>query len=255
MDIFSWNVNGIRACAKKGFKEFIDEYSPDVLFLQETKVAESDLPDELCNPYGYQSVWHSAERKGYSGVAVLTRLTPTNVISGFGNPEFDCEGRVIQIEFNDLLILGVYFPNGQKDDTRLNYKLRFYNALFDYCDEMRSMGKKLIVCGDYNTAHTPMDLARPKENQHTSGFLPIEREWISELCRRGYVDIYRKQHPNNESYSWWSYRSAAREKNIGWRIDYFMVGDDVQDQVTESFILNQVMGSDHCPVGIRLNGS
>ena len=255
MDIFSWNVNGIRACAKKGFKEFIDEYSPDVLFLQETKVAESDLPDELCNPYGYQSVWHSAERKGYSGVAVLTRLTPTNVISGFGNPEFDCEGRVIQIEFNDLLILGVYFPNGQKDDTRLNYKLRFYNALFDYCDEMRSMGKKLIVCGDYNTAHTPMDLARPKENQHTSGFLPIEREWISELCRRGYVDIYRKQHPNNESYSWGSYRSAAREKNIGWRIDYFMVGDDVQDQVTESFILNQVMGSDHCPVGIRLNGS
>jgi exodeoxyribonuclease-3 len=255
MKIISWNVNGIRACAKKGFKQFIDDHTPDVLFLQETKVAESDLPDELCNPYGYQSVWHSAERKGYSGVAVLTRLTPTNVISGFGNQEFDCEGRVIQIEFNDLLILGVYFPNGQKDDTRLNYKLRFYNALFDYCDEMRSMGKKLIVCGDYNTAHTPMDLARPKENQHTSGFLPIEREWISELCRRGYVDIYRKQHPNNESYSWWSYRSAAREKNIGWRIDYFMVGDDVQDQVTESFILNQVMGSDHCPVGIRLNGS
>ena len=152
-------------------------------------MAEADLPDELRDPFGYQSVWHSAQRKGYSGVAVLTRLNPTNVISGFGVPEFDNEGRVIQIEFGQLLLLGVYFPNGQKDDSRLNYKLRFYDALFSYCDEMRSMGKHVIVCGDYNTAHTPIDLARPKENEKTSGFMPIEREWISELCRRGYVDI------------------------------------------------------------------
>jgi len=254
MKIISWNVNGIRACAQKGsFKSLIDEHSPDVLFLQETKVAETDLPDELRDPFGYQSVWHSAQRKGYSGVAVLTRLKPTNVISGFGVPEFDNEGRVIQIEFGQLLILGVYFPNGQKDDTRLNYKLRFYDALFSYCDEMRSMGKQVIVCGDYNTAHSPMDLARPKENETTSGFMPIEREWISELCRRGYVDVYRKHHPTTEAYSWWSYRAAAREKNIGWRIDYFMVDQSFINQISESFILHDVMGSDHCPVGIIAN--
>jgi exodeoxyribonuclease-3 len=253
MKIISWNVNGIRACSKKGFKQFIEEHSPDILFLQETKVSESDLPDELRDPYGYRSVWHSAERKGYSGVAVLTKLTPTNVITGFGQQEFDCEGRVIQIEFDSLLILGVYFPNGQKNEERLNYKLKFYTELFEYCDDMRSNAKQVIVCGDFNTAHTPLDLARPKENEGVSGFMPIEREWISELCRRGYVDIYRKHHPSIAKYSWWSYRSGARDKNIGWRIDYFMVSDDIQNNVKESFILNDVLGSDHCPVGIILN--
>jgi exodeoxyribonuclease-3 len=253
MKIISWNVNGIRACYKKGFKSFIDTHQPDVLFLQETKVAESDLPDELRDPFGYRSVWHSAERKGYSGVAVLTTLQPTNVISGFGVPEFDAEGRVIQAEFDDKLIIGVYFPNGQKDSTRLDYKLRFYNALFSYCDDMRANGKKVIVCGDYNTAHTPIDLARPKENEQTSGFLPIEREWVSELIRRNYVDIYRTQHPTSETYSWWSYRGGAREKNVGWRIDYAMVDQALVPHVETSFILTDVMGSDHCPIGLTLN--
>ncbi len=253
MKIISWNVNGIRACAKKGFAEFIEQEQPDVLFLQETKVAEADLPDELRDPFGYQSVWHSAERKGYSGVALLTKLKPTNVISGFGVPEFDVEGRVIQAEFDDLLVLGVYFPNGQQGEERLNYKLRFYDALFSYCDDMRNIGKKVIVCGDFNTAHTPIDLARPKENESTSGFMPIEREWVSEIIRRNYVDIYRIQHPSDHKYSWWSYRAGSREKNVGWRIDYFMVTDELKDNVTDSFILTNIMGSDHCPVGIDLN--
>tara|TARA_A100001015_G_scaffold262384_1_gene308570 strand:- start:1904 stop:2671 length:768 start_codon:yes stop_codon:yes gene_type:complete len=253
MKIISWNVNGIRACYKKGFGDFIQNEQPDVLFLQETKVAEADLPDELRDPFGYQSVWHSAERKGYSGVALLTKLKPTNVISGFGIPEFDIEGRVIQAEFNDLLVLGVYFPNGQQGDERLDYKLRFYDALFAYCDEMREMGKKVIVCGDFNTAHTPIDLARPKENESISGFMPIEREWVSEIIRRQYTDVFRAQHPTTEKYSWWSYRAGAREKNVGWRIDYFMVSNDIKNQVEDSFILNNVMGSDHCPVGITLN--
>lgn len=252
MKIISWNVNGIRACYKKGFGDFIQNEQPDVLFLQETKVAEADLPDELRDPFGYQSVWHSAERKGYSGVALLTKLKPTNVISGFGIPEFDIEGRVIQAEFNDLLVLGVYFPNGQQGDERLNYKLRFYDALFAYCDEMRGIGKKVIVCGDFNTAHTPIDLARPKENESTSGFMPIEREWISEIVRREYTDVFRAQYPTTEKYSWWSYRAGAREKNVGWRIDYFMVSNDIKNNVEDSFILNNVMGSDHCPVGITL---
>jgi exodeoxyribonuclease III len=252
MDIISWNVNGIRACAKKGFKEFIDQYSPDLLFLQETKVAEADLPDELKDPYGYKSVWHSAERKGYSGVALLTKKSPTNVISGFGRPEFDCEGRVIQAEFNDLLVIGVYFPNGQKDDTRLQYKLDFYEALFNYCDDMKALGKKIIICGDYNTAHTPIDLANPKQNQKTSGFLPIEREWVSDVISRGYTDIYREQHTNDIKYSWWSYRGGARDKNVGWRIDYFMVTNDIKNNVSKSYILNDVHGSDHCPVGITV---
>ena len=252
MKIISWNVNGIRACAKKGFKDFIDNHNPDVLFIQETKCAEADLPDELRDPYGYQSVWHSAERKGYSGVALLTKLKPDNVISGFGVPEFDVEGRVIQAVFNKTYVIGVYFPNGQQGDERLDYKLRFYDALFTYCDELRAMGNQVIVCGDYNTAHTPMDLARAKENESTSGFMPIEREWISELIHRGYVDVFRRQHPTEEKYSWWSYRAAAREKNIGWRIDYFMVDSKLADNVAESFILNDVMGSDHCPVGVEL---
>ena len=238
---------------KKGFKDFIDEYSPDLLFLQETKVAEADIPDELKDPYGYQSVWHSAERKGYSGVAVLSRVNPDNVIKGFGIDEFDREGRVIQAVFGDVYYIGVYFPNGQQGDERLDYKLRFYDALFTYCDELRGMGKKVIVCGDYNTAHTPIDLARPKENQQTSGFMPIEREWVSELLRRNYVDVFRQKYPDLQKYSWWSYRSAAREKNIGWRIDYFLASSDISKQITDAFILNDVMGSDHCPVGIEIN--
>ena len=253
MKVISWNVNGIRACAKKGFKEFIDEHSPDLLFLQETKVAEADIPDELRDPYGYQSVWHSAERKGYSGVAVLSKVSPDNVIKGFGVDEFDKEGRVIQAVFDDVYYIGVYFPNGQQGAERLDYKLRFYDALFSYCDELKEMGKKVIVCGDYNTAHTPIDLARPKENQQTSGFMPIEREWVSELLRRNYVDVFREKYPDVQKYSWWSYRSAAREKNIGWRIDYFLVSSDISNQVTDSYILNDVMGSDHCPVGININ--
>lgn len=255
MKIISWNVNGIRACSKKGFREFIDSHTPDVLFIQETKCAESDLPDELRDPYGYQSVWHSAERKGYSGVAVLTKKNPDNVIVGFGIPEFDVEGRVIQAVFGDIYIIGVYFPNGQQGDDRLHYKLSFYNAFFSYCDELRQLGNKVIVCGDFNTAHTPLDLARAKENETTSGFMPIEREWISELVRRNYVDVFREKFPTLEKYSWWSYRSAARDKNIGWRIDYFMVDKPLIDQVSEAFILNDVMGSDHCPVGIVLTNA
>ncbi|MEK9728134.1 MAG: exodeoxyribonuclease III [Candidatus Margulisiibacteriota bacterium] len=253
MKIISWNVNGIRACAKKGFKSFIDEHSPDVLFLQETKVAEADIPDELREPYGYKAIWHSAERKGYSGVAVLSKINPDNVIKGFGIEEFDIEGRVIQAVFGNIYLIGVYFPNGQQGEERLDYKLRFYDALFRYCDELRDMGKQIIVCGDYNTAHTPIDLARPNENDTTSGFMPIEREWVSSLIRRNYIDIFRIHHPNTEKYSWWSYRSSARDKNIGWRIDYFMIDAPLEKNVSSSFILNDVMGSDHCPVGIVLD--
>lgn len=252
MKIISWNVNGIRSCYSKGFLDVIRHHDPDLIFLQEIKVAEDDLPDELHSPYGYQSAWHSAQRKGYSGVAMLTKHHPDLVIKGFGVDEFDAEGRVIQVTFGHRLILGVYFPNGQKDANRLDYKLRFYTALFNYCDEMREQGYQVIVCGDYNIAHTPIDLARPKENHDVSGFLPIEREWISSLIRRNYVDVYRQRHPNDPTYSWWSYRGGARSKNVGWRIDYFMVDQPLVDHVVDAFILTDVMGSDHCPVGIVL---
>jgi exodeoxyribonuclease-3 len=251
--LISWNVNGIRACFKKGFLTFLRDESPDIIFLQETKALESDLPDELREPFGYKSAWHSAQRKGYSGVALLTRLSPDNVIHGFGIPEFDDEGRVIQAQFGSIYYIGVYFPNGQQGDDRLDYKLRFYKALFDYCDTLVAAGNRVVICGDYNTAHTPMDLARPKENETTSGFLPIEREWVSEIIRRNYVDVFRHQHPTTEAYTWWSYRSAARAKNIGWRIDYIMASADVLPAVSRSFILGNVMGSDHCPVGMVLD--
>lgn len=250
--IVSWNVNGIRACANKGFLDYLQTYSPDILCIQEIKALESDLVDHLAVPSGYHSVWVSAEKKGYSGVAILSKEKPINIVTGIGIPKFDSEGRVVMAEFENFCVFSVYFPNGQRGDDRLQYKGEFYQAFFDYCDEMRQLGKRLIICGDYNTAHTAIDLARPKENEGISGFLPIEREWMDAVVARGYVDTFRKLNSEPKQYSWWSYRANARQNNVGWRIDYVFVSDDLMPQVSEVFIQQSVMGSDHCPVGIRI---
>ena len=255
--IVSWNVNGIRACYKKGaFFDYLDHESPDILFLQETKVSPVDIPPELDNPKGYYSVWHSAERKGYSGVALFTRLKPLEVFEGFGNPKFDCEGRVIGARFENFICFGVYFPNGQMSDERLKYKLDFYDAFFNFANEVKANGENIIICGDYNTAHHDIDLARPKENQDVSGFLPIERAWLDKISNEyGYVDTFRQFHSQPEEYSWWTYRAGARQRNIGWRIDYVFANHEFLPLIQNGFIQQSVMGSDHCPVGVTINAS
>lgn len=253
MKLISWNVNGIRACAKKGFLTFLKEESPDILCLQETKALETDLEEGLVQPSGYHTEWFSAEKKGYSGVAIFTKSKPINIVKGFGIEKYDREGRVIQAEYDDFHLFSVYFPNGQKNEERLLYKLDFYKDFFDYCADLRTQGKPLIICGDYNTAHHAIDLARPKENETTSGFMPIEREWMDRITQDGYVDTFRHFNPSKaDEYSWWSYRTKARERNIGWRIDYFFVTEAFKPRLKNAFIRQDIEGSDHCPVGIEL---
>lgn len=248
MKIYSWNVNGIRAVMNKGFVDWVKNEQPDILCIQETKANPSQLEDELMNIEGYTSYWSSAHKKGYSGVATYTRITPQSVEYGFGIERFDSEGRILITEYDEFTLLNIYFPNGQMSDDRLQYKLEFYDATLEYCERLREKGKKLIVCGDFNTAHREIDIKNAKANEKYSGFLPIEREWIDKLILYGYVDTFRALHDEEVKYSWWSYRFNAREKNVGWRIDYFFVSKDLLPAVKSADILNGVQGSDHCPV-------
>lgn len=251
--VISWNVNGIRACAKKGFLDYLKSDDPDMICLQETKALESDLEECLRQPPGYYSAFHSAQRKGYSGTAIFTKHKPLEVLHGFGNPKYDCEGRVLMAEYDEFILFSVYFPNGQQGEERLCYKLEFYQDFFDYCQDLRAQGKSLVISGDYNTAHTEIDLANPKENQNTSGFMPIERAWLDKIVDEyGYIDTFREFHKQPDQYSWWSYRTQARTRNVGWRIDYFFITPDLRDNLTDAFIHQDVLGSDHCPVGITL---
>jgi exodeoxyribonuclease-3 len=253
MDIYSWNVNGLRAISGKGFFEFISDKSPDILCIQETKLQEDKLTDELKNIEGYYSNFSFAEKKGYSGVATYSKEKPLSVKHGIGVEKFDSEGRVLITEFHDFILFNIYFPNGQKDEERLNYKMEFYDILLDYLNVLKSDGKKLIICGDYNTAHNEIDIKNAKANEKYSGFLPIERAWMDKFILEGYVDTFRKLHPEEVKYSWWSYRFKAREKNVGWRIDYFFITENLIDKINSAEILNEVMGSDHCPIKIGLN--
>ncbi|AVP54149.1 exodeoxyribonuclease III [Clostridium tetani] len=253
MRIFSWNVNGLRAIAKKNFFKWVEEEKPDVFCLQETKIQDHQLEDNLKNIEGYKSYFSFAEKKGYSGVATYTKTEPKSVLNGIGIEEFDNEGRVLISEFEEFTLLNIYFPNGQMNDERLDYKLRFYDAILDYCNDLVSKGKKLIICGDYNTAHREIDLKNPKNNEKYSGFLPIEREWIDKFINNGYVDVYRNFYPEKVEYSWWSYRFKARERNAGWRIDYFFVSDNVLPLIKDTKIHTEVLGSDHCPIELILD--
>ncbi|MFC1754311.1 exodeoxyribonuclease III [Thermoproteota archaeon] len=248
MKIVSWNVNGIRACANKGFFEYLESESPDILCLQETKAHPEVLDERILNPSGYHSIWHSAERKGYSGVATFTKDKPKLVLEGLGIPDYDSEGRVIVTEYEGFVLINCYFPNGQMNDERLQFKLRFYKDFFDYCNELKEQGKNVIICGDFNTAHHPIDLANPKENEKYSGFLPVERKWMDQIVSYGYVDTFREFNKEPGHYSWWSYRFNARKRNIGWRIDYFFVNSEFIPAVKDSYIQSEVMGSDHCPI-------
>jgi exodeoxyribonuclease-3 len=252
MRIVSWNVNGIRAVTGKGFWNWFHTDAPDILCLQETRIQDDQLTDEMRDPPGCQVFWHHAERKGYSGVATFTRAEPLEVRTGFGRPEFDIEGRVLVTRFPDWVLVNAYFPSGRRDRDRVAFKLRFYDELLSYCQELRSDGLQLIVCGDLNTAHQPIDLARPAQNKKTSGFLPEEREALGQWLDEGFVDIYRHLHPAAEEYTWWTYRYNARARNVGWRIDCFLIDEALVPQVTGARILGEVQGSDHCPIELSI---
>ncbi|KMT21524.1 exodeoxyribonuclease III [Clostridium cylindrosporum] len=253
MNIHSWNVNGLRAIMGKGFLDYIEEYNPDILCIQETKLQEGNLTEETRNIKDYYSYFSHAEKKGYSGVATYTKIKPISVKQGIGIEEFDNEGRILITEFETFTLLNIYFPNGQKDEERLNYKLKFYDAILDYCNSEVDKGKKLLICGDYNTAHKEIDIKNAKANEKTSGFLPIERAWIDKFIENGYTDVFRSLHKEEIKYSWWSYRFKARERNTGWRIDYHFVSNNMMDNVEGADILNEVYGSDHCPIRVKLS--
>ncbi|MBI3252684.1 MAG: exodeoxyribonuclease III [Candidatus Omnitrophica bacterium] len=250
--ILSWNVNGIRAVVKKNFLPWLKQASPDILCLQEIKATPSQLPPEMKFIDGYLPFWNPAKRLGYSGVATLSKVKPAAVKRGFGIPRFDEEGRVLETEFADFTLLNIYFPNGKMGPERLRYKMEFYDEALRYFLKLRRKGRRLVICGDVNTAHKPMDLAHPKENEKISGFLPQERAWMDKLVSHGFLDSFRVFNHEPNQYSWWDIRSGARARNVGWRIDYHFISEDLEAHLEEAFILPEVLGSDHCPVGVTL---
>ena len=253
LKIWSWNVNGLRAVMNKDFIETIQKESPDIIGLQETKLQEHQIPPQMAELDKYQQYYSHAERKGYSGTALLTRIAPIKVEYGIGIAEFDNEGRIIITEYDKFILFSIYFPNGAQSDERLDYKLRFYDRFLEVMEEKRKTGKMVLISGDVNTAHKEIDLSNPKENEKISGFLPIERAWIDKLVALGWVDTFRHFNQNPEEYSWWSYRTAARSRNVGWRIDYFFVNQEDLPRVITAGIRQDIMGSDHCPVFVEVN--
>ena len=249
MKLISWNVNGFRACLDKGFADFFNAVDADIFCIQESKmqVGQAEFA-----PAGYHQYWYSAEKKGYSGTAVFTKREPLSVRYGIGIPEHDTEGRAITLEYEEFYLLCVYTPNAQRELARLDYRMAWEDALREYIVALDKQ-KPVIYCGDLNVAHEEIDLKNPKTNHRSAGFSDEEREKFTRLLACGFTDTYRKLYPNRVEYSWWSYMMKAREKNVGWRIDYFVVSDRLFPRVRDSFILGEVMGSDHCPVGISLD--
>ncbi len=253
MKIYSWNVNGIRAAIKKGFWQWAKASDADIICIQETKAREEQLEenDRLISPY--QSFWNPAQvKKGYSGTACFFKTPPLNFSTGLPNGQFGGEGRLILLEYPDFYLFNIYFPNGKMNDERLAFKMGYYDAFLAYAEELRQK-KPIIVCGDFNTAHKEIDLKNPKANADTSGFLPQERAWLDSLVAHGYHDTFRLFHPEGDQYSWWSYRFGARERNAGWRIDYFFISDELRPRLKNAWIEQSVLGSDHCPVAIEIN--
>lgn len=252
LKILSWNVNGIRAAKDKGLLEWLYRESPDILCLQETKAQPEQLSMDLRQPQGYRAYWNYPERKGYAGVAIFSKQPPLTVRQSFNSTALNLEGRVLVTEYPEFTLMNIYFPNGKQGEERLRYKMEFYNVFLNYADTLREAGGKLIICGDVNTAHKEIDLARSKENANISGFLPMERAWVDKFVSHGYVDTFRHFNQEPNQYTWWDLKSKARERNVGWRIDYFFVTENLLQSVSSAFIMSEVMGSDHCPVGITI---
>lgn len=248
MKIITWNVNGIRAAVGKGALDWAFNQKPDVLCLQEIKARTDQLPEAHRIRVGYDTTWYPAERPGYSGVASYYSTMPAEITLGLSDQRFDNEGRVIRTLHPDFYLYNIYFPNGQRGQDRVEYKLNFYARLLDLCDELHSAGKNIVITGDFNTAHMPIDLKNPRENETTSGFLPEEREWVQKFLDHGFVDAYRRLYPEKVQYTWWTYRFAARERGIGWRLDYYLVSENLFPRVRDVIVHEHIQGSDHCPV-------
>ena len=253
MKLLSWNVNGIRAAVKKGFLEYLEDQNPEIICIQETKAHKEQLTSEILEDHGYFTYWHSGQKKGYSGVATFCKEEPLYIQEGIGIKKYDDEGRVLITEHNKFLLYNIYFPNGQKNEERLKYKLDFYDDLLPIINDQVESGNNVIITGDWNTAHRPIDLARPNENKNTSGFMPIEREKVDEYILNGWIDTFRLFHEEGGRYSWWTYRFGARDRNIGWRIDYFFVNEGMVEICTDANIHQNIFGSDHCPVSLILD--
>ena len=257
MKIISWNVNGLRAVHRKDlFLPFIKKEKPDILCLQETKAEEVQLPEEIKNIPGYFGYFsHSKGRKGYSGVGIYTKIAPEKIEEGMGIKKFDDEGRLLALHFKDFVILNVYFPNGGGESHRLKYKLDFYEEFLKHIEKLKKKNKEIIFCGDVNVAHEAIDIARPKENEDQIGFLPEERAWVDEYIAHGYIDIFRYFNPEKQNaYTWWDMKTRARDRNVGWRIDYFFASRGLLKKITGTKILSDVLGSDHCPIVLTLSG-
>ncbi|MCA1743415.1 MAG: exodeoxyribonuclease III [Desulfovibrionales bacterium] len=252
MIIHSWNVNGFRAVVGKGFWDWFEGADSDVVCLQEIKATPEQLSEKDRIISGYEAYWNPASvKKGYSGVASLYRIAPQDISVSLPQERFHGEGRVILMEYEKFYLFNIYFPNGQMNDDRLQFKLDFYDCFLDYAQQLRK-NKPIVVCGDLNTAHKEIDLKNPRANENRSGFLPIERQWVDKFVEHGYIDAFRMFNQEPDQYTWWTYRFGARSRNAGWRIDYFFVSDELKDNVVRSWIESQVMGSDHCPVGLEL---
>ncbi len=252
MEIVTFNVNGLRAILKKDFMGWFKERNSDILCLQEIKVNRDQLEGEILNPEGYYTYWNSGERKGYSGVITFSKEKPLETQFGMGIERFDKEGRLIRTKYKDFTLFNVYFPNGKSSDERLKFKLDYYDAFLEHCESLHEKGEEIIITGDLNTAHKEIDLANPEANEKFSGFLPIEREWVSKFISKGYIDTFRHFHPEPEEYTWWTYRFNARKRNIGWRLDYFFVTEGLMERVKDSIILKEVYGSDHAPILLEI---
>ena len=249
MKLVSWNVNGIRACLNKGFDDFFKEIDADIFCIQETKCQEGQVDLEYD---GYESFWNSAEKKGYSGTAVFTKIKPLSVKYGIGIEEHDKEGRVITLEFDKFFLVNIYTPNSKRELERLDYRQIWEDEIRKYLLNLNKT-KPVIMCGDLNVAHKEIDLKNPKTNTHNAGFTIEERNKMTELLDAGFVDTFRYLYPDKtDCYSWWSYMRKSREKNVGWRIDYFIVSEDIKDKIKEASIYSEIMGSDHCPVGLEI---
>ncbi|MCB0407975.1 MAG: exodeoxyribonuclease III [Bdellovibrionales bacterium] len=252
MKILSWNVNGLRACEKKGFLDWFEKERADIVCLQEIKARPEQLEEKLRHPLKYHSIWNPAEKPGYSGTVIYSKKEPLEVRLGLGVPEFDREGRVMIVKYPTFTLVNSYFPNSQRDHARLPYKLKFCRRFLKVINELRGQGENLVMCADWNIAPTELDLKNPKSNQNNAGFLPEERAWMDQLIAVGYFDSFRHFHSEGGCYTWWSYRPGVRERNIGWRLDYFMMNEEHKSRLKKSYHRSLVYGSDHCPVGIEL---
>ncbi|MGA0430640.1 MAG: exodeoxyribonuclease III [Flavobacteriaceae bacterium] len=252
MKILSYNVNGIRAALNKGFESWLQAANPDVLCLQETKALQEQVDTQVFEKLGYNHFWFSAQKRGYSGVAILTKKEPQSIVYGTGIEQMDFEGRVLRVDYPDVSIISLYLPSGTNTD-RLDYKFQFMDEFQAYIDELKKEVPHLVICGDYNICHQAIDIHDPVRNKTVSGFLPEERAWIDGFMRAGFIDSFRHLNPNPHHYSWWSYRANARANNKGWRIDYALVAERLENKILKSYILPEVKHSDHCPVGVELN--